>query len=158
MYSSSRYPHGTCPGVGIAGHSLLGGFGHPSRMWGLAVDLILSLSVVLADGSLVTASEHENPDLYWAFRGAGPSFGIVTEFKLKTYPAPKKNILYAYTYRSLDPEVLTEAFMAAHDFGIKGPPQELGFGMEIRPGVEFKIRGVYVFPWALVGELYRLTP
>lgn len=146
MYSSTRYPHGTCPGVGIAGHSLLGGFGHPSRMWGLAVDLILSLSIVLADGSLVTASERENPDLYWAFRGAGPSFGIVTEFKLKTYPAPKKNILYAYTYRSMDPEVLTEAFLAMQEFGMRGPPQELGIGMEVRPGVEFKIRGVYVFP------------
>lgn len=114
-------------------------------MWGLAVDSILSLSVALADGSFVTASEHEDPDLYWAFCGAGPSFGIVTEFKLKTYPAPKGNIVYSYIYRSLDVAVSTKAFLMVQRFGARGPPQELGIGVEVRRGGEFRVRGVYAF-------------
>lgn len=146
VYSLRRCPHGTCPGVGIAGHSLFGGFGYPSRMWGLALDSIVSLSAVLADGSFITASKDENQDLYWAFRGAGPSFGIVTEFKLQTYPAPKNNIVFSYLYRSLDVGVSTKAFLAMQEFGKQGPPPELGIGVELRPGGAFKVRGMYAFP------------
>ncbi|KAL7274613.1 hypothetical protein RUND412_002476 [Rhizina undulata] len=137
-------PHGVCPAVGIAGHSLLGGFGHASRMWGLAVDSILELQCVLADGSVITASQTENKELYWALRGAGPSFAIVTTFKMITYPAPPKNIVYNYRYRSLDPEVNTKAFMALHEFGRFGAVDErLGLGIVIFPTGEFWLRGVF---------------
>lgn len=111
-------------------------------MWGLAVDSIIELSIVLADSTLVTASESENPDLYWAFRGAGPSFGIVTGLKLKTYQAPEHNIVYAYIYRSLNANVSTRALLAVQRFGIRGPPGELGIGVEVRSGGEFRVRGV----------------
>jgi len=80
--------HGTCPDVGIGGHATMGGLGPASRMWGSAMDHVVEVEVVLADGSVVTASTNENVDVFWAMKGAGSSFGIVTNFKFKTHPAP----------------------------------------------------------------------
>lgn len=57
--------HGTCPGVGVGGHFTLGGYGYTSRAWGMAVDQIVGLDVVRADGAVVHASEAENTDLYY---------------------------------------------------------------------------------------------
>ncbi|KAF7370993.1 Glucooligosaccharide oxidase [Mycena sanguinolenta] len=74
-------PHGTCPYVGIGGHSGYGGFGFTSRAWGLTLDTIKSATVVLANGTIATASSTVNPDLFWAIRGASPSFGIVTSIE-----------------------------------------------------------------------------
>jgi FAD/FMN-containing dehydrogenase len=58
-------PHGTCPGVGIGGHFTHGGYGYDSRKWGLALDTIVGLDVVLADGSFIHASSTAYPDIYW---------------------------------------------------------------------------------------------
>lgn len=58
-------PHGICPGVGVAGHALHGGFGFTSRMWGIAVDVITELEVVLANGTITKASNTQNKDLFW---------------------------------------------------------------------------------------------
>jgi FAD/FMN-containing dehydrogenase len=80
--------HGTCPGVGVSGHFLHGGFGFSSHMHGLALDFVDSVTVVLADGSVVEASSTVNSDLLWGIKGAGSNFGIVAAWKLKTYPAP----------------------------------------------------------------------
>ncbi|KAI9887595.1 MAG: hypothetical protein M1823_000579 [Watsoniomyces obsoletus] len=81
-------PHGICPGVGVGGHFTHGGYGYASRMWGLALDSIVGLDVVLANGSFVHASDTEYPDLYFALRGAADSFGIITTFYLQTQSAP----------------------------------------------------------------------
>jgi FAD/FMN-containing dehydrogenase len=80
--------HGTCPGVGVSGHFLHGGFGFSSHMHGLALDFVDSVTVVLADGSIVEASATENSDLLWGVKGAGSNFGIVASWKLKTFEAP----------------------------------------------------------------------
>ncbi|KAK1760328.1 Glucooligosaccharide oxidase [Echria macrotheca] len=80
--------HGTCPGVGISGHFLHGGFGFSSHKHGLALDQVVGMTVVLADGSVVEASATENPDLFWALRGAGSNFGIVASWRINTFPAP----------------------------------------------------------------------
>ena len=69
---------GICGNVGIGGFGLMGGYGWLTGAHGLAVDNIVQAEIVLADGSIVTASNYENPDLYWAIRGAGPCFGIAT--------------------------------------------------------------------------------
>jgi len=58
-------PHGTCPGVGIGGHFTHGGYGYDSRKWGLALDTIIGLDVVLANGSFIHASLTAYPDIYW---------------------------------------------------------------------------------------------
>ncbi|KAJ4393976.1 hypothetical protein N0V93_003193 [Gnomoniopsis smithogilvyi] len=80
--------HGSCPGVGIAGHLLHGGYGWASHNKGLALDWLISANIVLANGTHVHCSTIENPDLFWALRGAGSNFGIVTSFELKTFEAP----------------------------------------------------------------------
>jgi FAD/FMN-containing dehydrogenase len=80
-------PAGSCFPVGVAGHSLGGGFGLLGRPFGLACDSVLSMEVVDASGKILTASEQENPDLFWALRGGGNgSFGVVTNFNFRTSP------------------------------------------------------------------------
>jgi FAD/FMN-containing dehydrogenase len=77
---------GTCPTVGVGGHISGGGYGVSSRKYGLAADLTTELRVVLYNGTVVTANEDENADLFWAIRGGGAgSFGIVTLFTIKVY-------------------------------------------------------------------------
>ncbi|KAJ6021714.1 FAD binding domain protein [Penicillium herquei] len=78
------------PGVGIGGFLLQGGLSWNSRNWGWACERVKALEVVTADGDLVTCSQVENSDLFWAARGAGPYFpGIVTRFLVQLLPAPK---------------------------------------------------------------------
>jgi FAD/FMN-containing dehydrogenase len=77
---------GRMSATGVAGFTLGSGSGWLERKFGLAADSLLSAEVVLADGSLVTASESENEDLFWGMRGAGGNFGIVTTFEFQLYP------------------------------------------------------------------------
>ncbi|KAK2597941.1 hypothetical protein N8I77_012693 [Diaporthe amygdali] len=84
--------HGSCPAVGISGHILHGGYGWASHNYGLALDWMVGASVVLANGMHVHCSKTENCDLFWAIRGAGSSFGIVTSYELATFAAPTTSI------------------------------------------------------------------
>lgn len=88
--------HGTCPQVGIGGHATIGGLGPSSRMWGSALDHVQEVEVVLANSSVVRASEDQNADVFWALKGAGAGFGVITEFKVRTQAEPDKTTLYSY--------------------------------------------------------------
>lgn len=90
--------HGTCPQVGIGGHATIGGLGPSSRLWGSCLDHVEEVEVVTADGSIKRASESENADLFWALKGAGGSFGVITEFVCRTEPEPGECVHFSYTY------------------------------------------------------------
>ncbi len=79
-------PFGDTGSVGIAGLTLGGGIGWLARKYGLAVDALVSVEIVTADGRVVTASEESHPDLFWAVRGGGGNFGVVTRFQYRLYP------------------------------------------------------------------------
>jgi FAD/FMN-containing dehydrogenase len=79
---------GTAGAVGMVGLSLGGGYGPLSGRFGLAVDNVLSVEVVLADGSLVTADAEHEPELFWALRGGGGNFGVVTGMRIRLHPVP----------------------------------------------------------------------
>ena len=78
--------HGSAGDVGVVGYSLGGGIGWLARKHGLSASSVLSAEVVTADGDVVRADHETNPDLFWALRGGGGSFGVVTEVEIALYP------------------------------------------------------------------------
>lgn len=79
-------PTGFMSTTGIAGLTTGGGLGHLTRKLGLTIDNLLSVDMVLADGSFVTANAGQNQDLFWAVRGGGGNFGVITAFTFKLHP------------------------------------------------------------------------
>ncbi|KAK2613168.1 hypothetical protein N8I77_000095 [Diaporthe amygdali] len=113
--ANGRYmPHGSSPTVGIGGHATVGGLGLHSRLEGTTLDAMQEAEVVLANGSIVRTSSTEHPDLFWAIRGAGASFGIVTQFTFKTKPEPKEVLNFGFTVASTSPASLSASFKAFH--------------------------------------------
>ena len=139
-------PHGTCPGVGLGGHATHGGFGYSSRNWGLALDTIVSMDAVLANGTQVSVNKDSNPDLWYALRGAAADFAIVHTFHLQTQPAPTEVVNWQYNFNNMFTNAATSAAFMSHiqDFALNSQlvDRRLGLGMYM-DGTTFYISGTY---------------
>lgn len=110
---------GDTASVGVGGLTLGGGIGWMVRLWGLAVDQLIGAQLVTADGEVVETSAHENPDLFWALRGGGGNFGVVTRFDFAAHRLPA--IVQGRYSGSDDPAALLRAMRDA----LRNAPDEL---------------------------------
>jgi hypothetical protein len=147
-------PSGIISTTGVGGLTLGGGLGHLTRAFGLSIDNLLEADVVLASGERVRASADENPDLFWALRGGGGNFGVVTAFTFRLHPVG--TIVAGPTFWPVEDGA--EVLMAYSEF-IRQAPRELnGFFLftTVPPAPPFpealwlrKISGVV---WCWLGE------
>ncbi len=120
-------PAGLVSTTGVAGLTLGGGTGYLTRKHGLTIDNLLAAEVVLADGSVVTASKDKHPNLFWALRGGGGNFGVVTAFFFRAHPAKDVYagpIFYDFAHAA-------EIMRWYRDF-LPGAPRELGMFLGIK--------------------------
>lgn len=127
-------PGGIISTTGVGGLTLGGGIGYLTRKYGLSVDNLLEADMVLADGSFVTVNEDHYSDLFWAIRGGGGNFGVVTSFKFQAHPV--KNV---YGGPTLWPIEKTKEILAWYDRFLNAAPDDLnGFFAELTiPGPPF---------------------
>jgi FAD/FMN-containing dehydrogenase len=149
-------PAGIVSTTGISGLALGGGSGYLSRKFGLTIDNLLEAEVVLADGSIVTASKEQNTDLFWGLRGGGGNFGVVTSLLFKAHPV---KMVYAgpifwdfeHTreimrwYREFLPQAPRELCMF---LGIKRVPSAELFPKELWNRLTCALIGAYIGPEA----------
>ena len=107
--------------TGIGGLTLGGGMGYLARKFGLTIDNLMSADVVTADGRLLVASENENEDLFWALRGGGGNFGVVTSFEYRLHPV--KDVYGGPIFFELDE---AETVLRFYREFIASAPEELG--------------------------------
>lgn len=116
------FPGGRCPTVGVSGLTLGGGWGFSCRHLGLACDSLLETELVTASGDIVTTSQQEHPDLFWAVRGgAGGNFGVHTAFKYRVVPTMDVTVLQL-AWSGGDAAALVDALLRLQSDG----PRELG--------------------------------
>jgi FAD/FMN-containing dehydrogenase len=113
-------PGGVVSTTGIGGLTLHGGVGHLRRKYGLSIDSLLSVDIVTADGQVRTASPTENEDLFWAVRGAGSNFGVVTSFEFKAHPVGPMVMVSAVFYPLED---IRELLPKWRDYVTSGPDE-----------------------------------
>lgn len=159
--------HGTCPGVGIGGHFTHGGYGHTSRNWGLAMDQIIGADVVLANGTAARVSSSQNPDLFWAIKGAADSIAIVTSFSLQTRPAPSSITYFEFPFTNVFSSKATfrNAFTHLQDVAKNASvvDNKISFGVYLDNYGGFSLSGAYFgsvadFNSKVKTELLRTMP
>jgi FAD/FMN-containing dehydrogenase len=119
--------------TGVGGLTLGGGIGHLSRKCGLSIDNLLSVDMVLADGSFVTANDRQNQDLYWAVRGGGGNFGVVTSFTFRLHPV--STVMAGPIFYAVED---APAVMKAYEQFISTAPEEINgfFAFLVVPPVD----------------------
>ncbi|KAJ9148277.1 hypothetical protein NKR23_g5220 [Pleurostoma richardsiae] len=145
LYSSGRrsIPHGISLNIGIGGHATVGGVGATTRMSGYTLDHIVEVEVVLANSSIVRASETQHPDLFFAIRGAAASFGIVTEFVFRTDPAPPSTVSYFLGWTAANSSTRAKIFKAWQGWVYQGDaPWQMSSTLSVNPGY-ISVSGAY---------------
>jgi FAD/FMN-containing dehydrogenase len=148
-------PSGIISTTGVGGLTLGGGLGHLTRPFGLTIDSLLGAEVVLADGSRVHASANEHPELFWALRGGGGNFGVVTSFEFRTHPVGAA-VMAGPTFWPI--EQTPEVMRFYRDFLPAAPRNVGGFFAEMTvPPVELfpeelHLRKVCAVMWCVVGS------
>jgi FAD/FMN-containing dehydrogenase len=153
-------PSGIISTTGVGGLTLGGGLGHLTRRFGLTVDSLISADVVLADGSRVRASAEEHPDLFWALRGGGGNFGVVTSFEFRTHPVGEA-VMAGPTFWPVEqtPEVLAfyREFLPAAPRAVNGFFAEMTVPpVDLFPA-ELHMRKVCAVMWCVVGSESEAT-
>lgn len=113
-----------------------------SRAHGLALDNLIEVEMVLANGTVAKASESSASDLFWAVRGAGPAFGIITGFKFQTFKVPESNVAYQYDLRGLDRAKLVDALVMLQDYANDEQPVEMNMQVTLAKG-SVQLSGMY---------------
>lgn len=127
-------PAGIISTTGVGGLTLGGGVGHLSRKYGLTIDNLLEADMVLADGSFATVNKDQNTDLFWAIRGGGGNFGIVTSFKFQAHQV--KTVIGGPTLWPI--EKMEEIMEWYHEFILNAPDELNGFiAAMVIPGAPF---------------------
>jgi len=116
-------PSGFISTTGVAGLTLGGGIGYLTRRYGLTIDNLLSVDMVLADGRSVTADNKQNSDLFWAVRGGGGNFGVVTSFEFRLHPV--STVQFGPTF--WPPEQAADVLKAYRKFIVDAPEEINGF-------------------------------
>ncbi len=147
-------PSGIISTTGVGGLTLGGGLGHLTRAYGLSIDNLLAADVVLADGRQVHASATEEPDLFWALRGGGGNFGVVTSFTFQLHDVSR--FVGGPTFWAV--EQGEEVLKAYRDFLPNAPRELTGFFAytQVPPAPPFPeelhLRPVCAVVWAYVGD------
>jgi FAD/FMN-containing dehydrogenase len=126
-------PFGIVSTTGIAGLTLGGGTGYLTRKHGLTIDNLLEADVVLADGTVVTTNENRHPDLFWAIRGGGGNFGVVTSFLFQAHP-----VKMVYAGPIFWDAIHAKAVISAYRDFLPAAPEDLGIfvGLKTVPSMD----------------------
>jgi FAD/FMN-containing dehydrogenase len=153
-------PSGIISTTGVGGLTLGGGLGHLTRRYGLTIDSLIGAEVVLADGTQVHASPDEHADLFWALRGGGGNFGVVTAFEFRTHPVGDA-VMAGPTFWPI--EQTPEVMRFFREF-ISAAPRAVGgfFALMTVPPVdlfppELHLRKVAAIMWCVVGSEEEAT-
>jgi len=149
-------PGGVVSTTGVGGLTLGGGIGWLHRKWGLSCDNLISAQVVLASGELVTASETENPDLFWGIRGGGGNFGVVTDFTFRAQTfGPEIALAAVFHEAGAGEELLPTWRDLALEAGDEVTTRALYWSMPEADALPAPVRGKDVF---IIGALYAGDP
>src|SRR6266542_128344 len=133
-------PVGINSTTGIAGLTLGGGFGWLTRKYGMTIDNLISVDVITAEGKKIRASENDNPDLFWAIRGGGGNFGVVTQFEFQLFPVGPElvaGIVFPFNQ--------TKQILTKYRQFVNSAPEELNIWVVLRkaPPLPFRPENVH---------------